>query len=131
MNVVITDWALKSYLDLKHKRVFTEAEYNEQLRPDAERLKRFPHDPKFRVNSFWGPATLGNGVNVRDGFKMKWDSIGSGKSELRLCVAIIGSMAFLCQAFTKKGKNDTRECLNLQRYINLIMDGRYLNRGRI
>jgi hypothetical protein len=131
MEVVITGWALQSYLDLKHKHAFTNAEYHTILRPDAERLKAFPSDPKFRVNSFWGPATKGNGVNVGDGYKMKWDSIGPGKNELRVCIAIIGPKAFLCQAYIKKGKNDIRECLSLERYINLIRIGRYYDRGRI
>ncbi len=131
MNVVITGWAFQSYLDLKHKHAFTNAEYHEILRPDAELLKWFPTDPKFKVRCFWGPATKGNGVSVGDGYKMKWDSIGPGKTELRLCVAIIGSKAFLCQAYIKKGKNDIRECLNLERYLNLIRKGRYQHRGQI
>ena len=118
-------------LDLKHRHVFTDREYRAIFRPDAERLKVFPKDPIFKVSGFWGPATKGNGVNVSDGYKMKWDSVGSGKSELRLCVAIIGARAFLCQAYVKKGKNDLRECLNLERYITLIRQGRYSERGRI
>jgi hypothetical protein len=131
MDVIITDWALQSYIDLKHKRVFTYQEYQTIFRPDAELLKVFPSDTKFKVSGFWGPATKGNGNNVSDGYKMKWDSVGPGKIELRLCVAIIGSNAFLCQAYVKKGKNDLRECLNLERYITLIRQGQYVDRGRI
>jgi hypothetical protein len=131
MEVVITGWALQSYLDLKHRHAFTNREYQTIFRPDAERLKIFPNDTKFKVRGFWGPATKGNGVNVTDGYKMKWDSVGPGKNELRLCVTIIGPKAFLCQAYIKKGKNDLRECLNLERYIALIRQGRYVDRGRI
>jgi hypothetical protein len=105
MEIVLTNWALQSYLDLKHLHAFTNHEYHTILRPDAERLKSFPNDPKFKTRGFLGPATKGNGVNVSNGYKMKWDSVGPGKNELRLCVAILGSSAFLCQAYIKKGKN--------------------------
>jgi len=131
MEVMITGWALQSYLDLKHGHAFADREYQTTFRPDAERLKVFPDDPKFKVRGFWGPATKGNGVNVTDGYKMKWDSVGPGRNELRLCVAIIGSKALLCRAYIKKGKNDLRECLNLERHITLIRQGRHIDRGRI
>jgi hypothetical protein len=39
MEVIITEWALQSYLDLKAKGIFTEQDYREILRPDAELLK--------------------------------------------------------------------------------------------
>ena len=38
MEIVITDWALQSYLELKDE--FTEKEYREILRPDAKLLNR-------------------------------------------------------------------------------------------
>jgi hypothetical protein len=131
MEIVITSWAFDSYSDLIAKKAFTKQEYVKILRKDAELLKLFPHDPKFKVNSFWGPATKGNGTKVNKGYKMKWDSIGPGKNELRLCIAIIGAKVFLCQPYIKKGKNDIRECLNLERYINLIQQDRYIDRGTI
>ena len=130
MDVVLTDWATQSYADLKSKRMFTDQEYWKTLRPDAERLKVFPADRKFKVNSFWGPANLGAGQCVSDGYKMKWDGIGPGKVELRLMVAILGARAFLCQAYVKtKDAQDYREALNLKRFINLIRQGRYIQRG--
>ncbi len=128
MDVVITNWALQTYLDLKHRNAFTENDYLKIFRPDTERLKVFPKDPKFRLSSFWGPATKGNDVSVSDGYKMKWDSVGNGRNELRLCVAIIGPKAFLCQAYIKKGNNDVRHCLNLEHHIALIHQGRYVDR---
>jgi hypothetical protein len=45
MEIVITEWALESYLDLKE--VFTKEEYLETLRPDVELLRDFPNNPKF------------------------------------------------------------------------------------
>jgi hypothetical protein len=62
MEVVITEWALQSYIDLKAKGVFTDSDYINILRPDAELLKtNNPFDmnhPKFGNAKFWGPATL-------------------------------------------------------------------------
>ena len=36
MDVVITEWSLNSYLDLKHAQVFSDQEYHSVLRPDAD-----------------------------------------------------------------------------------------------
>ncbi len=54
MDIVITDWALQSYLDLLND--FTEAEYREILRPNAELLMIYPDHPKFGIGKFWGPC---------------------------------------------------------------------------
>lgn len=37
MEIVVTDWALQSYLELNH--LFSEKEYREILRPDMAKLK--------------------------------------------------------------------------------------------
>lgn len=132
MQIVITDWALQSYLDLKHKHVFTDAEYWGTIRPDVELLKQFPSHVKFGVNGFWGPANQGGGNNTPDGYKMKWGNFGAGRVELRLAVAVLGSKAYLCQSYVKtKNTQDYREALNLQRYVNLINQGRYVQCGVI
>ena len=61
MEAIITEWGLQSYLDLKAKGIFTEQDYREILRPDAELLKiDDPFDtnhPRFSNAKFWGPAT--------------------------------------------------------------------------
>jgi hypothetical protein len=36
LDIVITEWALQSYLDLKAQGAFTTAEYKQQIRPDVE-----------------------------------------------------------------------------------------------
>ena len=54
MEIVITEWALQSYLELKG--VFSEKEYEKILRPDAELLKVFRKHPKFTNAKFWGPC---------------------------------------------------------------------------
>ncbi|MCM0607265.1 MAG: hypothetical protein KA715_14345 [Xanthomonadaceae bacterium] len=69
MEIVITAWALDSYLDLKHSGAFTVAEYKKTIRPDVSLMKVFPNDPKFKVNTFWGPAI---GISpVPKGYKFK------------------------------------------------------------
>lgn len=67
MDIVITDWALQSYLDLLND--FTEAEYREILRPDAELLKDYPNHPKFDNSKFWGPCKDRNRDIIRNWYK--------------------------------------------------------------
>jgi hypothetical protein len=54
MEIVITEWALQSYLELKD--TFTEKEYKEILRPDTSLLSEYPNHPKFGNPKFWGPC---------------------------------------------------------------------------
>jgi hypothetical protein len=88
VDVIITEWSLDSYLNLKHANVFSDEEYHKILRPDAELLKSgWPNShPKFSNPKFWGPATALGGMVVQYGFKMKWHNIGNGKVQLRLIV---------------------------------------------
>lgn len=62
--VVITEWALDSYLNLKHGQVFTDQEYWGALRPDVELLRTgIPSaDVRFQNPKFWGPAVYGGAV---------------------------------------------------------------------
>ena len=57
MEVIITNWALNSYLEMKHSRVFNKEEYKRIIRPDVLRLKNYPDDQKFRNDKFWSIAT--------------------------------------------------------------------------
>lgn len=132
MDVFITDWSLNTYLELKHKRAFTDLEYRSLLRPDAEKLKYYPHDQKFQHNVGWGPAQEKGGVNLRHGFKLKWHNIGSGKVQLRVAVAIVGSMAFLCRGYVKSSDAvDKREIARLKKHINRICLGRINLKGKL
>jgi hypothetical protein len=106
MNIVITDWALDSYLDLKHKSVFDGFTFRDVIRPDVLRLRHFPHgDPKFDHNGFWSIATDKAGNRIPDGFKMKWHNIGAGRVQLRLPVLIYNDQAFLGEAYVKRNAN--------------------------
>jgi len=133
MKVVITEWALQSYLNLKYRNVFTSDEYWDVIRPDVELLRdQFPHNPKFKNPGFWGPATDKSGSAITDGYKMKWHNIGPGRVQLRVTVAILQGRAFLCEAYVKDSDaKDKRECAKLKHRINRIAMGNYKYRGTI
>lgn len=142
MEVVITEWALQSYIDLKAKAVFTDGDYKNVLRPDAELLKTAnPFDknhPKFGNAKFWGPATL-NGSVIKYGHKMKWHNLGPGTVQLRLCVVIVETnledkceqRAFLCTSYIKDDKTDKREMARMKIKIQKIVDGTFVYRGSL
>ena len=132
MEVVITEWALNSYLDLKHKQIFTEEEYREIIRPDVELLKDgFPsHDPKFVNNKFWGPVADKSGNTIQSAFKMKWHQVGPGRIQLRLLVVLHDRKAFFCRAYVKANeKIDRREAAKLKIHIRDIRNRQFLTRG--
>ncbi len=138
LDIVITEWALDSYLDLKHRQVFDDPFYGQTIRPDVELLSQYPNAAKFSVGRFWGPATDKAGNQIPDGFKMKWRQVGAGLVQLRLCVAITrapadsSARAYLCRAYVKSsGKVDKREAAKLKRHINLIHQGQYVYRGKL
>lgn len=85
MEVIITEWGLQSYISLKAKGIFSDSEYKNILRPDAELLKTDdpfdPNHPKFSNDKFWSPASA-KGQNLKHGFKMKWHNFGPGKCQL-------------------------------------------------
>lgn len=130
MEVVITEWALQSYLDLNH--VFTPEEYQKKLRPDAELLASYPKDPKFDNDKFWGPCKDKSGKVIPQGHKMKWHNIGHGRVQLRLLVVIACNSAYLCNAYVKDNENtDFREMAKLKIKIQLINEGKFISRGRL
>lgn len=131
MRIVITEWALDAYTEMVG-RDFTEEEYWSVLRPDIERLHRYPVDPFFKHDKSWGPAQLAAGADIPAGFKMKWHNIGPGLIQLRLCVAIIKDEAWLCHAYSKTSpKQDFRKGLQLFDRIDTIRDGRAVVKGEI
>ena len=131
MDVVITNWSLDCYLNLKHANVFSDSEYQKILRPDAELLKLGypPKAPKFGSSKFWGPAQDLKGHVIQHGFKMKWHNIGNGKVQLRMAVVFLGKY-FLCHGYVKENAaKDKREMAKLKNRINNIADGNFNHRG--
>jgi hypothetical protein len=136
VDVVITEWALQSYLDLRARTVFTDAEYWRTIRPDVERLKREPtlplQAPEFQNHAFWSAATDRNGRQIQDGFKMKWHNMGPGRVQLRLLLGIVTGRVFLCRAYVKdSAATDVREMTNLKNHIALIRAARFQYRGQL
>ncbi|MCK5072898.1 MAG: hypothetical protein KAQ98_05685 [Bacteriovoracaceae bacterium] len=138
MEVIITEWAKQTYLDLRGK-VFTRAEYKNTLRPDAELLKTsYPSDPKFGNDKFWGPAKHKGNI-LKYGHKMKWHNFGNGNVQLRLGVVIVETelegkkkeRAFLCRSYIKNDKTEKREMAKLKIHIKKIVDGNYTYRGQL
>lgn len=71
MSIIITQWALDSYLELVSERVFSVDEYRLIIRPDVLLLKEYPYHPKFSQGKFWSGAQDNSGKNIANGFKMK------------------------------------------------------------
>lgn len=131
MHIIITDWALDSYLDLLHGRVFPKDDYWNDLRPAVLTLKNFPSDPVFQNDKFWGPAeVMGNPIS--GGFKMKWRQVGNGKVQLRLPVALIGTNAYLCGAYVKENAaKETKALIRFEQHVDLIKKRKHTERGRL
>jgi len=131
--VIITEWALDSYLNLKHAQVFSDQEYWSTLRPDVELLRDGIPSPhaKFTNPGFWGPAKLGN-VVLHPGHKMKWHQLGPGRVQLRLPIMSFTRSAFLCEAYVKNSPaTDQRKMARFKTHMNLISVGRYNHRGTL
>ncbi len=132
-DVIITEWALDSYLNLKQQQVFSDKEYWDTLRPDVELLVDGIPSPhaKFQSSTFWGPAKQGAAV-LAGVFKMKWRNIGAGRVQLRLPVMVGTQRAFLCEAYVKANAAvDQRQLARFKTHMNLISQSRYTFRGQL
>jgi hypothetical protein len=131
VDIVITEWALDSYLELRNQKVFTPNEYKTILRPDVELLKNdYPAGPRFQNSKFWGPATDRGKKTIQYGFKMKWHQIGPGRIQLRLAVGIVGGIAYLCRGYVKSNDAlDKREMARFKIHLRDILTGNYKHRG--
>lgn len=132
MEIIITQWASDSYLDLVSQKAFTRHEYLNVIRPDVMLLKNYPNDAKFSNGKFWSPANDMNGKVISDGYKMKWHNVGDGRVQLRLTVGLVGGDWFLCEAYVKKDdKVDRRKLAIFKKNLELIRQGRYTFRGKL
>ena len=126
MDIILTQWALDTYLELVRSRVFDAQEYKMQIRPDVLLLRDYPNDSKFGVQKFWSPAG-----SIPGGFKMKWHQVGSGNVQLRLGVGV-WSDAILCEGYVKRGaKAEARKLARLKTHMQLVVKGRYTKCGKI
>jgi len=130
MEIIITQWALDSYLELKAGKAFSDEEYWNEIRPDVLLLQKHPNDHKFTQGKFWSPAQDRNHKNISNGYKMKWHNKGDGKVQLRLTVGILDETCFLCEAYIKHDeKEDRRRLAKFKVYLELIRQGSYTVRG--
>ncbi len=131
MNIVITQWALDSYLDLKYNNSITDQDYKAIIRPDVLRLKTYPSDPKFQNSKFWSIATDHVGNRIRDAYKMKWHNRGNGKNQLRLLVGMF-TEAVICEAYTKGNTNiEKRKMAVFKTHLELIRRNQFTECGRL
>ena len=130
MDIVITRWALDSYLNLSSQRVFSSTGYAQRLRPDALLLKQYPVATKFQNGKFWSFASDTSGSRIADGFKMRWHQVGQGKVQLRLPVAQLNGKAYLCEAYVKQNdKVDKRKLAVFKTHIQLIRENKQIHCG--
>ena len=131
MEIIITDWALNSYLDLVAVQAFTQGEYWDTIRPDVERLKIYPNDLKFQNQKFWSPAVDSAKRPIPDGYKMKWHNMGSGRNQIRLPVGMLNA-AYLCEAYVKENpKQEQRRLARFKTHLQMIRQGQFTERGRL
>jgi hypothetical protein len=131
LRIIITEWGLDSYLDLLGRAVFSRADYWSTLRPDVKKLLQYPTLADFANGGFWGPAQSTRGI-VPDGYKMKWHNLGPGRVQLRACVAILGDIAYVCQAFVKSSPAlDVIQGAKLRSRIELLKRGQANLRGEL
>ena len=132
VDIIITQWALDSYLELKSKRVFSKEEYQNTIRPDVLLLRDEPDHPKFGQGKFWSVAQDRSGKVIANGYKMKWHQVGNGLVQLRLTIGVFDDECFLCEAYVKSNeKQDHRQLAKFKTYLDLIRKGRYTICGRL
>lgn len=130
MDIVITQWALDSYLDLRHENVFTKNEFDNKIKLDVRLLIAYPGHPKFKNGKFWSSVSY-IGYGLGGGFKMKWHQVGNGRVQLRLPVAVF-DRAYLCEGYVKKNdKVDKRKLARFKTHLQLIQEKNYQQRGII
>lgn len=131
MEIVITAWALDSYLDLKHSHVFSNQEYKVTIRPDVLLLKTYPEDVKFKNSKFWSHAADAMKNLIPEGHKMKWRQIGPGNIQLRLPVGKFKDF-YLCEAYVKSDpKLEKRKMAKFKTHLELIRRGQFTECGRL
>lgn len=131
MAIIITQWALDSYLQLRHSNAFTDEEYWGIIRPDVLLLAHNPNHAKFNNDKFWSPATTRALGVIKDGYKMKWHNVGNGRVQLRLPVVSVGDF-YLGEAYVKATEaQEQQKLLKFARHIEQIRDGRFTARGTL
>jgi hypothetical protein len=131
VEIVLTAWALDSYLELKHTKVFSAKEYKGTIRPDVLLLKNYPKAPEFQNSKFFSFATDGMKNRIPDGYKFKWRQVGPGLVQLRAPVGIFAE-AYLCEAYVKTDpKKEKRMMAKFKTHLQLIRQNQFTECGRL
>ena len=85
MEIINTEWGLNSYLELKSKRVFTDSEYREVLKPDVMFTKFQIMKSLTKAN--FGRQRRSQRKDNSECYKMKWHQMAV-VVQLRLTVMI-------------------------------------------
>lgn len=129
-KIIITQWALDSYLNLKHEEIFTDDYFNNKIKPNVLLLSNYPKDSKFDNDKFWSPVSY-KGKMLNNGFKMKWHQVGNGRVQLRLSVAMMEDI-YLCSAYVKQNeKKEQRFLAKFKTYLQFIQEGKYTKCGEL
>lgn len=132
MRILITPWALDSYLSLRDAGVISREVMMQTLRPDILLLRERISHPRFQESHFWGPAQDRKGEVIPKGFKMKWRNVGNGLVQLRLCVALVRDDAWLCHGYVKTSpQGDLAEAAKLNWRIFQIEAGNIHPKGEL
>ncbi len=132
MTIKVTQWGLDTYIGLVKKRIILKQDYDRIIRPDALLLKKYPSDPKFQNSNFFHPAGFNNGVMIPNGYKMKWGNIGPGTGELRVCVAILNGIAYICEGYAKTDeRQEQRMLIRFQGHIGNIKNNNFTECGEL
>lgn len=130
--IVITSWALDSYLNLTHQKSISREDFINIIRPDVLLLNTYEDSrpPKFANSKFWSPADY-NGSIIRGAYKMKWHNLGDRSIQLRLQVGLL-DRPYLVEAYVKKGaKMEARKAAKFKVRLELIRKGQYVECGRL
>jgi hypothetical protein len=116
-------------LELIHNQAISNKDFQKTIRPDVEKLKSYPNDPKFMNGKFWSAASDSEQIN--GGFKMKWHNLGHQKLQLRLLIGMYKD-AYICQAYIKTDpKKEKRMLARFKTHLALIEMGRFTECGRL
>jgi len=132
--IIITEWGLASFFELRKNQAFTHEEYRTVIRPRVLLLRDgYPSQhPELAPNNnkSWSVAT-GRGGIIQYAYKMKWHNLNGGKTkQLRLCIVIYDEQVFLCSAYTNKDA-EAREMAKLKIHVQKIREGSFTLRGTL
>src|SRR5574337_479790 len=128
MGVVITQWALDSFLNIQLSQPMQGIDCWAFIMPDVLLLKHYPSNPKFDDQQFWSNATY-NREHIMDGHEMKWTQIHNHDIQLKLLVVIFDGVYIDSASVGHDQKFEKRRLAVFKTHVQLIRQGRYIECG--